>query len=599
MEQSLLDFLVGNFTSLKVFNIYATLANKSLASETYMELNDSQTEAIHMGKKAPGGFVVCHGGPGTGKTHFVMHAITPFLKDSARGHHLLLTAATNRGADSMACELSERLSDLSNNDALLKKRYILRVHSVKTEKAILMRHAAKSRRDKLSKKTPKSALGAGSSSSQSTGPESSISSHCSTFSVCKFKLVDDRRVQHINLSIGQKALELIGLDHGGQATTSKNLPQCAKDFVKLYRLYGLGKVFSEQDEEDLDGVLDQVLGWTIRGATALCATVGGAADDTVSTNFSNAELIVMDEAARMPEHEVWTLLAFYREAIGKIMVGDPDQLGPHIEEYNGVKPYLPQLSMSLQERAQKAGFQSAFFTLQYRAVPQIAALYNQACYLNQLVDHETTFLPNEKRSLARQVVAHNHDKYGISKSVIFYDPTEAEDMQAYGTTKVCEQYATLVMRILENLLVAGFGGVTKPCTIAILTPYKGQYYVLSVAKDKMAKRYPDANKVLVEMVGKSQGMEYDIVIADPVIVSAGPLFLTKKRLNVLFSRARQGLYVVGCHAKWSAMKKKDDSPYLQAFAKELYQHRITWTPGNALQSPFIDPRDFVKSYDFD
>ena len=72
--------------------------------------------------------------------------------------------------------------------------------------------------------------------------------------------------------------------------------------------------------------------------------------------------------------------------------------------------------MSLQERAQKAGFQSAFFTLQYRAVPQIAALYNQACYLNQLVDHETTFLPNEKRSLARQVVAHNHDKYGIGNT---------------------------------------------------------------------------------------------------------------------------------------------------------------------------------------
>ena len=65
--------------------------------------------------------------------------------------------------------------------------------------------------------------------------------------------------------------------------------------------------------------------------------------------------------------------------------------------------------MSLQERAQKAGFQSAFFTLQYRAVPQIAALYNQACCLNQLVDHETTFLPNEKRSLERQVVAHNHE----------------------------------------------------------------------------------------------------------------------------------------------------------------------------------------------
>jgi hypothetical protein len=498
----------------------------------------------------------------------------------------------------MARELHERLKNLSSHDALLKNRCILRVHSVKTEKAILMRDAVKSRRDLLSTKTPKSALGAGTSSSHSKGSSSSISSHCSTFSVCKFELVDDHRVQNINLSIGQKALELLGLGPGGLSTTGNLLPECARCFVKLYNKYKLGEDFSKEDDEELDDLLVQVLGWTIRCATALCATVGGAADHMVSTNFSDAALIVMDEAARMPEHEVWTLLAFYRKAIGKIMVGDPDQLGPHIEEYDAVKPYVPQLSMSLQERVQLAGFSSAFFTLQYRAVPQIAALYNRACYLSRLVDHETTFLDNEKRILARQVVAHNHDKYGIGKSVIFYDPEEAEETRAYGTSKVCEQYATLVMRILENLLVAGFGGVKKPCTIAILTPYRGQYNLLCIAKDKMTARYPEADKVLVEMVGKSQGMEYDIVIADPVIVSARPLFLTKHRLDVLFSRARQGLYVVGSYAKWSRMRK-DDSPYLQAFIKELHQYRITWTPGNALRSEFIDPLDFVSSYDSD
>jgi hypothetical protein len=107
----------------------------------------------------------------------------------------------------------------------------------------------------------------------------------------------------------------------------------------------------------------------------------------------------------------------------------------------------------------------------------------------------------------------------------------------------------------------------------------------------MTARYPDAEKVLVEMVGKSQ-------LADPVIVSTRPFFLTKNRLNVLFSRARQGLYVVGSSAKWSCMRE-NDSPYLQAFMKELGQYRITWTPGNALRSEFINPLDFVSSYDSD
>ncbi|KIW10263.1 hypothetical protein PV08_11225 [Exophiala spinifera] len=588
-ERAVLDFLVGNFENLPKWNIYSPLHDKSLATPTLMNLNDGQKQAIEMAKNAPGGFLICHGGPGTGKTHFIVEAVTPFLNDSAKEHKLLLTAATNRGVDSMASELSDRLRLLSKDDPSLASRYILRVHSYKTEKAIVMRHAEKSRRQNLSKKPASSAKPTAGQASERTDPPGSITAHCTTFSSSKFELIDDHRVQNINLSVGHKVLEL----HDLISSTSTPEPDFSSSsgrndkFVRLYTRYSRGEWFPSDVNAKLEEALDEVLGAVVQGATALCATVGGAAEYNISRHYSNAELIVMDEAARMPEFETWPLFAFYPKAVGKIMVGDPDQLGPHIDEFEELEPYHEQLSMSLQERCQKAGFESAFFTVQYRATPQIADIYNGACYENRLSHDETTSIDHPKRILADAVKRHNEQTYGCDNSVVFFDTPSAEDTQAYGTSKACEQYAARVINVLENLLSAGFGSDANPCTIAILTPYTGQFKVLSLAKDNMQKRYPAVQNVIIETIGKCQGMQYDIVIADPVLVGAIPRFLTKNRLNVLLSRARHGLYVVGNYNKWISMKWVEAGP-LKAFAKELWQYRAPATVPVPKRSPFID-----------
>ncbi|KAL6245130.1 hypothetical protein RBB50_007905 [Rhinocladiella similis] len=593
LERSALDLLIGKFSNLPNYNIYSTLHNESLASETLMELNHGQKQAIRMAKNAPGGFVICHGGPGTGKTHFILQAVTPFLMDSAKSHRLLLTAATNRGVDSMASALSDRLKHLSLVSPALSSRYILRAHSYKTEKAIVMRHAENARRQKLSRKStaPTQSVANSSLEVEVTVPSSSIFAHCSTFSSSKFELVDDSRVQNIDLSIGQKVLELQGLT-SPRSPNQSDMPGRNVEFVSLYEKYRQGVSFTEEQEEELEETLDEVLGAAIQGATALCATIGGAAEDKISKHYSHAELIVMDEAARMPEFETWTLFAFYPKAIGKIMVGDHKQLGPHLEEYSEVKPYLPQLRMSLQERCSKANFPSAFFAVQYRATSQIADVCSRVCYGKRLLHDKTTRLDHQSRGLSRDVVAHNQQKYHLANSVAFFDIPMAQESSAYGTSKTCEDYAAAVMNILEGLLLAGFGTDTKPCTIAILTPYSGQFKVLRIAKDKMQNSYPEAQNVIIETVGKCQGMQYDIVIADPVLVDTKPTFLTSKRLNVMLSRARHGLYVVGCYDEWIDMRWQDAGA-LQAFAEELFQYRVPWPHGNNLQSRFIDPEVFT------
>lgn len=53
---------------IRRLDMYHTLANKDLASPDRLDLNESQKNALQMGRHALGGFLVAHGGPGTGKT---------------------------------------------------------------------------------------------------------------------------------------------------------------------------------------------------------------------------------------------------------------------------------------------------------------------------------------------------------------------------------------------------------------------------------------------------------------------------------------------------------------------------------------------------
>ncbi len=71
----------------------------------------------------------------------------------------------------------------------------------------------------------------------------------------------------------------------------------------------------------------------------------------------------------------------------------------------------------------------------------------------------------------------------------------------------------------------------------------------------------------------TQSNSFIVVIVDPVVVhSAG--FLTMQRLNVLFSRAKYGLYVVGNLGGWNKMDQ-ERAEWIQAFGEALSKHKVT------------------------
>lgn len=560
------------------YSIYDTLSDPELSSSTALNLNDSQLQAIKLAKAAPGGFTICHGGPGTGKTHFITEAIKPFLADAERDHRILVTAAANRGVDALAVGLNGRLQSLLANGRGSKDTYILRVHSEKTEKAIVMQQATLDRIKCLAQKREQELLARkakpinASSPAQLSKGTSELYATCQDLTSYRFQMVEDDRVEQIDLSVGRRFLYNAGLE-----------PECPsprdtrffafRGFLEEYRR---GEAFDPPKWKSLEKHIKTLLRCVIEDATVVCCTVSGAGDDFVSTPFSAAEVIVVDESARVPEFQWWPLLAFYRYARGKILVGDPDQLQVPTQsafDDSVSNPFSSQLEMSLQERLQLLGMPSTFFTTQYRAVPQIAAIYNKAVYHQRLIDDESTRV--SARPLAEQVQQHNAAHYNKKSSVIFYTIDEAKrHLDRRGST-CCEEFAIGVMNILAGLLRDGFGEPSKPCTIAILTPYMAQYEMLRVDLNSMVRSIPSAKNVILDRLERVQGLEYDIVIVDPAITtSAG--FLTSRRLNVLFSRARCGLYLVGAPALWYSMRG-DNRPAMLRFNSLFLKYRYEAT----------------------
>ncbi|KAF7502096.1 hypothetical protein GJ744_007216 [Endocarpon pusillum] len=74
--------------------------------------------------------------------------------------------------------------------------------------------------------------------------------------------------------------------------------------------------------------LRQLMICTIQKATILCCSLTNTAVPHVYENF-DPEFMVIDEAARPTEPEIWTAFAHYAP-VGRLLIAGTRQLGPHV-----------------------------------------------------------------------------------------------------------------------------------------------------------------------------------------------------------------------------------------------------------------------------
>ena len=213
-----------------------------------------------------------------------------------------------------------------------------------------------------------------------------------------------------------------------------------------------------------------------------------------------------------------------------VLVGDQAQLGPQLVSH--VAAHLG-LGESLFGRLVRQGVRAFFLDTQFRMHPAIAAYPSRAFYHGRLRNGvDARDRPPPQGFHWPVTTAHG------PTPLVFLGVQSSE--QQVGTSRANFAEAAVVADVARRLLPHLPQG-----ELAIITPYAAQANELrTILRDEEGT----GRKMTIATVDAFQGMEHDVIVVSTVRASfsAGAGFLSDpRRLNVLLTRARRGLLLVG------------------------------------------------------
>jgi len=253
---------------------------------------------------------------------------------------------------------------------------------------------------------------------------------------------------------------------------------------------------------------------------ATCITAGG--DVLAGSKFP---LVLFDEATQATEPA--SLVPLVKGAEELVLIGDHRQLPPLVRSHDAMRLGLHE---SLFERLARLGVPMKMLSVQYRMHPAIAVFPSLAfyagCVANGIGPGDRPAprgfnWPDPHTPLCFEGVGHPGANF------------ETRNGTSLSNAKEAERVISHVRGIVQARDV-------RPCDIAVITPYAAQAGLLKGSLRGMG--------VSVSTVDAYQGRETDVVVCSTVRSSLdkGVGFLSdRRRLNVLLTRARRGLIVVG------------------------------------------------------
>lgn len=251
----------------------------------------------------------------------------------------------------------------------------------------------------------------------------------------------------------------------------------------------------------------------------------------------HSPITIIEEAAEVLE--CYNISVFTEHLKHLILIGDHQQLRPHIESYNLERNY--NFAISLFERLIINGINYVTLNRQRRMRPYFAD-FIRIIYENNYFDHES-------------VNTYENIK-GIDKNLCFFHHSFPENEENFGSkTKMNEFEAQFVCCLAEYFVKQGY----KENQITILALYIGQ--IFRIRKLIQQKNIKD---IQVSTVDNYQGEENDIVLVSLVrsnksnkVGFAGVM----NRICVSLSRAKKGMYVFGnfdclCSSKQGTLWRK-------------------------------------------
>jgi hypothetical protein len=354
--------------------------------------------------------------------------------------------------------------------------------------------------------------------------------------------------------------------------TERLLPNGQPWTPELKQLYG-------EWAETCATVLPELVQRLRRGASLVMATTGSCTDRNIGSDEASASFdwVIVEEAARAWPPELamalvrgrrWTLIgdhlqlpAYDERSVAKVLEAcqtspDPELQGHGEQAARYFEVYRAFASLFDGRAARAAGkpLEEPLIELdvQRRMHPTIGALVSRAFY-RQRVDPQTGKMteppggwlrsPDEKDWLASRIHAFHAPPFLSGRALVWIDTAGLADTRDEHAWKN-EGEAKLIARLVSRMRPAP--ALHDPESIAILSPYRQQV-------ERLAALAPAGFGQRVYTVDGFQGREADVVIVSLVRhtqrgeraeQSLG--FLTDPaRCNVLFSRARKLLVVVG------------------------------------------------------
>jgi len=259
------------------------------------------------------------------------------------------------------------------------------------------------------------------------------------------------------------------------------------------------------------------------GAEVVLATcVGSGADSLSKMAF---EYVLIDETAQSTEPSC--LVPLTHNCRSLVLVGDHKQLRPTVICEDAASRGL---KLSMFERLLHSGVVPLMLDTQYRMHRSLGAFPSNRFYHGKL----QSGTPDEKRLQPRGVPwpAHN-------VNVAFMPSSSAED--GSGESKRNSGEAHALIALLRSVLSAG---ELLPSDVGVITPYSAQVAQLR----QMAAALPGGRAVEIMTVDGFQGREKELIIFSAVRSGrSGSLGFVadERRLNVMLTRAKRGLVVIG------------------------------------------------------
>ncbi|GBB94416.1 hypothetical protein RclHR1_02350015 [Rhizophagus clarus] len=344
----------------------------------------------------------------------------------------------------------------------------------------------------------------------------------------------------------------------------------------------------EEKCKEVNNIYDEGRRQVLLRSDVIGMTTNGAAKFQNLIRSIGPRIIICEEAGEVLEAHI--LSALTQETQHLILIGDHNQLRPHIATYSlsmdstTGKNY--QLDKSLFERLvygdKAVKIEKAQLLTQRRMRSEVSDLIRYTLYPN-LIDGDNTKQYDDIR--------------GAQHNVYFIDHRNPEDSTGgeYAMKSLVNRYE--IKMVVEMVKYFVRNGYTKPDDIAVLTPYLGQmikirdalarsFVVVIDERDQqninemeerqekqggtnddntsVASKKSLNQQVTLRTVDNFQGEEANIIIVSLVrnfsklpsgYDSIGFLKSTN-RSNVLLSRARKGMYLIG-NSELMAMKSKD------------------------------------------